>query len=381
MKRFLTAVLAAVLAALPRPALAASEPLDVKAVKAIARAIVPKGRDGNGWGYDIHQGLSANGIATTKENVCAVMAVIGQESGFVANPEVKGLGALAEKAIREKLAKLPVLPGPAMLGFEWFLANKPEPEKSYLDLIRAAKTERDLDLVYRNISYNLFKDYATTGLLNSSPIAAKVDAANPVTTLGSMQVSVAFVIAEVETIKDRRLRLNEIWSLRDELYMRAGGVAYGARMLLKYYAGYDSRIYVFADYNAGRYASRNAGFQQAVAELGGAALALDGDLLVYDKGEPRRGLSGTETAVRGLKLGLSDAQIRSDLLLEKTLKFRETETYKGVAALYQKSKGREMPKAAIPQITLESPKITHQMTTEKFARSVMGRYERCLKVK
>ncbi len=378
MKRFGLALLAGVLAVSPHPAHAASEPMDVKAVKALARAIVPRGRDANGWGYDVHQGLSVNGIATTKENVCAVMAVIGQESGFVANPEVSGLGNMAEKAIREKLATLPVLPGPAMLAFEWFLANKPSPEKSYLSLIRAAKTERDLDLVYRNITYNLFKDYATTGLLNSAPVAAKVDAANPVTTLGSMQVSIGYAIGEVETIKDRRLKLSEIWTLRDELYMRAGGVAYGTRMLLKYYAGYDSRIYVFADYNAGRYASRNAAFQQAVAELSGSQLALDGDLLVYDKGKPKRQASGTETAVRKIKTGLPDAQIRSDLLLEKTLKFRETETYKRVAVQFRKAKGREMPKAAIPQITLESPKIKHQMTTEKFARSVMRRYERCL---
>lgn len=381
MRRLGFAVLGVVLAGVVSPAAAASPEMDARAVKALARAIVPKGRDGNGWGYDIHQGLTANGIGTSKENVCSVIAVIGQESGFVANPEVKGLGPMAEKAIREKLAKLPVVPGPAMLAFEWFLAHKPTAEKSYLALIRAARTERDLDLVFRNIAYNLFKDYATTGLLNSSPVAAKVDAANPVTTLGSMQVSVEYVIGEVETAKDRKLRLNEIWALRDELYMRAGGVAYGTRMLLRYYAGYDSRIYVFADYNAGRYASRNAGFQQAVAELSGAKLALDGDLLVYEKGSPKREASGTEKAVRSLKTGLGDKEIRADLLLGKSVKFRETETYRRVAALYQKTRGRDMPKAAIPQITLASPKISHTMTTEKFARSVMGRYERCLGVK
>ena len=77
-----------------------------------------------------------------------------------------------------------------------------------------------------------------------------------------------------------------IWKLRDELYTRQGGVNYGTRMLLGYRAGYASRLHVFADYNAGRYASRNAAFQHMVAKLSGAELALDGDLLLYEGGKP-----------------------------------------------------------------------------------------------
>ena len=112
---------------------------------------------------------------------------------------------------------------------------------------------------------------------------------NPVSTLGSMQVSISYVIAEVEKAKSSKLGLAEIWKLRDELYTRAGGVNYGTRMLLGYHAGYGSRLHVFADYNAGRYASRNAAFQHMVAKLSGADLALDGDLLIYEGGIPKSG--------------------------------------------------------------------------------------------
>ena len=58
-------------------------------------------------------------------------------------------------------------------------------------------------------------------------------------------------------------------------------------MLLGYRANYPSRLYVFADYNAGRYASRNTAFQHMVATLSKRDLALDGDLMLYEGGKPR----------------------------------------------------------------------------------------------
>ena len=57
-----------------------------------------------------------------------------------------------------------------------------------------------------------------------------------VATLGAMQVSAAFAIAEVEKRTGRHLGLGPMWKLRDELYTRKGGVAYGTRMLLGYRA-------------------------------------------------------------------------------------------------------------------------------------------------
>jgi hypothetical protein len=345
---------------------------------ALGKRIVPPGKDGGGWGAAVHQGLTRNGISPTRRNVCSVMAVIEQESTYTANPLVKGLGRMAEKEIAARLSALP-LPAAAQHGVTWFLATKPKPEKSYLKLIRAAKTERDLDLVFRNLSFYLFRELASTRLLNTSLLARRVDGINPVSTLGSMQVSIAYAIAEVETAKGRRLGMPAIWKLRDELYTRQGGVDYGARMLLGYRAGYDSRLYVFADYNAGRYASRNAAFQHMVSELSGHKLALDGDLLLYGGATPRREASATEKAVRTLSLGLSDEDIRADLARGKDYAFRETLLYTRVAEAYAKETGKPPPYAMIPQIRLESPKLSKLMTTERFARAVMARHERCMK--
>jgi hypothetical protein len=347
-------------------------------VRTLSRSFIPAGIDRAGWAADIHAALDANGIRPTRSNVCSVMAVIAQESTFTANPEVKGLGPMAEQQIKAKLANLPVLPTAAAQGAELFLAMQPTPEKSYLKQIRAAKTERDLDLVYRNLVFFLFKQFATTRLLNTSAVARRIDAENPVATLGSMQVSAVFAIAEVEKAKGHRLGLSAMWKLRDELYTRKGGVSYGTRMLLGYRAGYGSRLYVFADYNAGRYASRNAAFQHMVAELSGEDLARDGDLLIYKAGAPKADPSATEKALRSIDLGLDDDVIRADLEMEKEDRFRNSMSYTRVAEAYAAETGKPAPYAMLPQIRLKSPKIRHGMTTEGFARAVMRRYERCM---
>ena len=383
MKQLLLRLLILCLAALPGPstALAQGEGEMTRAeAAALARRIVPKDKDGGSWGAAVHQALTRNGISPTRRNVCSVMAVIEQESTYTANPQVKGLGKMAEKEIANRISALP-LPAATQLGVTLFLAAKPNPEKSYLKLIRAAKTERDLDLVFRNLSFYLFRELASTRLLNTGALARRVDGINPVSTLGSMQVSIAYVIAEVEKAKGRRLGMPAIWKLRDELYTRQGGVDYGARMLLGYRAGYDSRIYVFADFNAGRYASRNAAFQHMVGTLAGEKLALDGDLLIYRGSTPKSEASATEKAVRSLTLGLDDKDIRADLMQEKDYAFRDTALYARVAEAYAAKTGQKAPYAMIPQIRLESPKLSRNMTTERFARAVMARHERCMKAR
>lgn len=375
MKRLFAAALAVMI--LPLPTRATEPEMSRAEVHALASRIVPQGRDAPGWAADVRAALAANGIRTTRRNVCSVLAVVGQESTFSANPEVADLGRMAERQIRTRLAALPVLPGAAAAGVEMFLATRPSPEKSYLSMIRAARTERDLDLVYRNLTFFLFRQYASTRLLNAGPLAHRIDAANPVSTLGSMQVSATFVIGEVEKAQNRRLGLGAIWKLRDELYTRKGGVAYGTRMLLGYRADYPSRLFVFADYNAGRYASRNAAFQHMVAQLSGTDLALDGDLMLYEGGRPKPDAGATERALRSLKL-MDDEAVRADLLREKDFAFRETETYRRVSRAFEGKTGSKAPYAMLPQIRLKSPKIRHHMTTELFARAVMKRYERCI---
>jgi hypothetical protein len=354
--------------------------LDRRELQALAHKVVPRKKTPPRWADAVWRALAETGIKPRKANVCSVLAVIEQESNFEANPEVRDLGRISEAALLEKLRGVPILSKQILA----FLRSRPDARRNYLKLIRAAKTERDLDLVWRNIAYYLFNEYAAVALMNVDPFKSLIERGNEIGTIGSMQVSLSFAISEVERRRGRTLDLAGTWALRDELYTPDGGVRYGARMLLGYYANYPSRLYVFADYNAGRYASRNAAFQFALGQLLGRDVPRDGDLLIYRSGAVSGVQSQTERAIVDLSdrygLGLAAGQVRRDLLKEKTYRFSETPTAVAVRGLYRSVNGRAAPYAMVPDIKLRSPKLSRSMSTERFARAVYRRYEKCLRL-
>ena len=198
-----------------------------------------------------------------------------------------------------------------------------------------------------------------------------------------MQVSVDFALDVARRRRWLPMSLDDVYAVRDELYTRHGGMYYGVLQLLGYETGYDRKIYRFADFNAGHYASRNAAFQKQVMELSGELLAADGDLLLYDKsGKARETVSNTETALRKALLGssfeLDEKDIRSDLLKEKENSFVQTLTFNALREAYRQKTNSTPAFAALPDIALSSPKIRGKMTTRIFAESVNRRYQACM---
>jgi hypothetical protein len=352
----------------------------------LIKAAEPAVADPRGWAGDMLEVLNLHGLPQSRENVCAIIAVADQESGFVANPAVPNLGKLSEQAVVEKLSKLSILRGGALL----FLNRFPSANDSFMQRIRRAKTERDLDVAYRELIAGL-GDYARQyklGLLVDNGFARDlIEGSNEIDTIGSMQVAVDFAVQlETQRRGGRALSLQDIYQVRDSLYTRKGGLYYGALLLLGYESGYDKKLYRFADFNAGRYSSRNAAFQTVIAALGKQPLASDGDLLMYKAdGSVAATVSGTEQALRRINqafaLNLKDSQIRRDLLQEKTLGFNETTTYKLIRATYAKATGKAAVYAQVPNIQLHSEKTSRVLTTGKFANTVYGRYQRCLAVR
>jgi len=327
----------------------------------VRRALPDNVRDGAGWATDIYAAFAALDIPPTPENVCAAVAVIGQESGFQADPPVPGLAGIARKEIdkRRESAGIP------KFALDAALALSSSNGKSYGDRLDAVKTEKQLS--------DLYEDFIGRVPFGKSLLADR----NPVRTGGPMQVNVAFAEAFAA---DNPYPYPISESIRHEVFTRRGGVFFGIAHLLGYPASYPLPLYRFADYNAGRYASRNAAFQNAVTQASGVPLELDGDLLRYENGQPAREPGSTEIATRVLsrRIGMNNDQIRRDLSREKEQGFEETRLYARVFELADASTGKHAPRALVPRIPLNSPKITRQLTTDWFAHRVDTRHQACM---
>jgi Protein of unknown function (DUF1615) len=334
-------------------------------------------KDPKGWATDLIDVLHSQGQTASRENVCAAIAIIDQESNFVENPVVAGLGTMAEKTLQEKFDRVPVLGRVALQ----FLDTTPDRKNSYLQRIRSARSERDLDLTYRAMIEDASQKSNISFLVQSGLLNQIIEERNNINTIGSMQVSIKFALESTRTKRWLPMSLSDVYAVRDQLYTRKGGMYFGVLQLLGYESGYNKKIFRFADYNAGRYASRNAAFQSTIARLTGISLSNDGDLLLYDKAQkPLRKLSQSEQALRSLfkenQIAINDEQLRTDLELEKSLSFTATQTYVAVKQLAPSAAFAE-----IPDIQLNSPKISRQMTTRNFAESVEKRYLKCIGTK
>jgi hypothetical protein len=339
-------------------------------------------KDAQGWAIDLHDVLQLHGFQQSRENVCAAIAVIDQESGFVADPAIPGLGKISELALREKLDKIPL---GGKIALKW-LEDNPTPQASFMARIRNAKTERDLDLAYRALVEHAGKTTSLDVVMRLGLFNKMIEERNEIDTAGSMQVSVKFALEQSKKRRWLPMSLDDVYGVRDQLYTRHGGMFYGVQQLLGYDTGYSQKIFRFADFNAGRYASRNAGFQQTVSKLSGEDLALDGDLLSYGKdGNPLKTVTSTEKAIRAAntrhKLGLDDKSIRNDLLKEKDVGFTSTRTFISMRDRYAAVTKNAAAFAIVPDIKLDSPKLSRGFTTKRFAESVNKRYQACMKAK
>lgn len=332
--------------------LEAPRPADVRAL--IVRLMPADTTDREGWATDVHAAFAAQEIAPTPSNLCSVLAVTAQESGYQVDPVVPGLGEIARREINRRAASRHM---PAFLVDAALWLKSPDGRR-YSERLQGARTEKQLS--------GIFQDF-----IGMVPLGRRLFGdLNPVRTGGPMQVSIAFAEAHAQGYP-----YPVRGSIRDEVFSRRGGMYFGVMHLLGYAANYPQPLYRFADFNAGWYASRNAAFQNAVSLASGIPLALDGDLV------PPDGHAGaTELAVRTLavRLDMSDAAIHRALDRGDRPDFDDSEIYRRVFALAERIERKPLPRAVLPGITLKSPKITRKLTTAWFARHVDERWRRCM---
>lgn len=342
----------------------------------IVQRIPPHVADREGWGDDIAFAIRAIDKELTAERVCAVIAVIEQESGYQTDPVVANLPQIVREGLKKKFSRLGPLADPAL---ETLLSGKaPGSSQTFNQRINKLRTERDLDRFFRDISatykQSLPGTYAIASAISLILGKGSLQNLNPVTTAGSMQVKISYAreLDEFKSMSDEQLR--------EYLYTRMGGIRVGTARLIDYPASYDDLIYRFADFNVGIYASRNAAFQALLRDLTGRDLALDGDLLAYDEDGEAKAIE-TETLKALLAFGekhdLSAWTIRRDVKKEKSEEFENTESWEKVRETWEAKKGRKPLYARVPEVELVSPKLIRNRSTSWFANRVKQRYQSC----
>lgn len=326
----------------------------------IERLLPPNVHDREGWAADIYDALSLQALKASRQNICAVLAVVAQESGFQVNTIIPGLGPMAEKEIDARAEHAGI---PLFLVHGALKLTSPT-GRTYAERIDAAHTEKDLSDIYEDF-------------IGSVPLGVKLfDERNPIRTRGPMQVSVSFA-EQYQLVKPYPWPVQR--SVADELFSRRGSLYFGIAHLLAYPAGYDRELYRFADYNAGQYSSRNAAFQSAVGIATGTPVPEDGALVPKQAGAADAG--STEAALRGAasRLGVTEEEIHAALAEERTADFERTHLYRLVFEQADHRQGRTLPRFMLPHIDLHGPKISRRLTTAWYAQRVDGRYQACMR--
>jgi len=336
----------------------APAPKPVEAHALIDESLPRNVSDRSLWITDIFAAFKVLTVTPTPANICAVVAVIEQESGFQVDPVIPGLGAIARSEIDRRAERAHV----PMMMINGVLALKSSDGRSYGDRIDSARTEKQLSDVY--------EDFLAAVPLGQTLFADR----NPIRTRGPMQVNVAFA-EQFSSATPYPYQAKQ--SIGDELFTRRGSVYFGIAHLLDYRAPYPIYLYRFADYNAGQYASRNAAFQSAVSIASGVALNTDGALLPH---AADASTGATELALQTLaaRLHMSADAIHGALAQGKAYSFETTPLYLRTFALAERKAGRSLPRAAVPRITLVGPKLKRNLTTDWYAHRVDERFKRCL---
>lgn len=323
----------------------------------LTQLLPPNIKERNGWHTDILSAFTGLKIPYEAPYFCAAIAIIEQESSWQSDPTVPNLDKIVWQEIEKRADKYHLPMAAVKLAF---LKSSPD-GRSYKARINALRTEKQMNALFEDI------------VLDAKSLGLPFEMKNPIRTGGPMQVSVDFAQSH---LKAWPYPYSYQGSIRQEVFSRRGGLYFGIANLLHYRVNYPHMKYRFADFNAGRYSSRNAAFQAALTTLAQKKMVLDGDLLRYTNKQT----SSTQQELVKLtaRLGMSSSTIERDLQLEKSEAFSQSPLFKKVFELANQQTGRTLPQQLMPQIQLVSPKITRKLTTQWFAERVDGRFKTCM---
>lgn len=121
-----------------QPVSKGEKPVDVASV--VRQKMPASVKDREAWAKDIATTFKSQGLAPTVENICSVLAVAQQESGYQADPVVPGLSKIAWQEIDRRAERLHI---PLFLVHTALKINSPN-GKSYSERLDTVKTEKQL---------------------------------------------------------------------------------------------------------------------------------------------------------------------------------------------------------------------------------------------
>ncbi len=288
------------------------------------------------WIEAIIRAAEHNNLPLCKELLGLVASIISIESGFHADPlavdpsrngSVEDMLQRAEDKFYQKYGTFMALPPVSRLYAQY--------RERYYPRLVACQTEWQIELIARSLTKDLKSDAEKLPSVVRNVINKKIDKlANVIRSKGSMQLK--FSKAR-QVMKDRGDEYSDD-DLLDYIYTIDGGVDVGVAAIKPSFIQYAAwcaqgselswLFFVGMDYNYGFFSSRNMMEQIRIRDLSGRNLAVDGDLLYYDK-NGKLSLEDSETflaAQEALPMVPKDKILKA-FLLEKGQEYLYTDVH------------------------------------------------------
>ena len=211
-----------------------------------ASAAAPASRTATAGSTDLYAAFSALRSRRPREKVCAVTAVIAQESGFHVDPVIPDLGNIAWREIDRRAAHAAIPPGLVHEVLEIKSSDRPQ-------LCRENRSR-----THREGAERCVRGFHRLDSPRPLPVLELESDPNAGSDAGQRRLRRALCgRSPVSVSGEAEHRGRALHAARERVFRRRPS----ARL---FDAPYDGRyLYRFADFNAGQYASRNAAFQQA----------------------------------------------------------------------------------------------------------------------
>jgi len=319
------------------------------------------------WTNSIYKYMESSGIEITPSSVSVVLSILEQESAFNANPNVD-LGEVCFNLPKKCAA------GICYTGIKQceYIFGKSSGSLTGKEFAQDLLNAKDGNIKGGNWFVRQAWKVFGPGVLTSVEVS-----------MGPAQLKsfrVREILAEARGVNLEDVELSD--AVFNEIFTRDGGLKYGIEYLSGIFETYDNDFdeninFMFADYNAGIYSSRNAELQYELYRLANgvepSSNFVDGDFLIWDAPhESNSKKSETQKLVKKYfeREGYDTSGIRDDLEQEKTVEFEGTDVFIKIKDDY----GEDAKDGRIPSASIFSIKSGLTLSASSYVDRINGKH-------